>query len=84
MTEKTLFEVLLPATAKTYEFWVPQGVTVNDARNLIAGILADKEPSFFKPNAQTALYDMDTGDELNINAYISSFGYTNGAKLMLV
>jgi hypothetical protein len=84
VNEKTLFEVLLPATGKTYEFWVPLGITVHDACGLMAAILADKEPSFFKPNKQTALYDMATGDELDMSAYLATFEYVNGTGLMLL
>jgi hypothetical protein len=81
---KVLFNIMLPATGRGYELWVPKELTVSAATQLIARILAEQENRFFEPTGETALFDGVTGDELGINERIGALGYANGARLILV
>jgi hypothetical protein len=81
---KVLFNVMLPATGRSYELWVPKELTVSEATQLIARILAEQENRFFEPTAETALFDGITGDELSISERVGTLGYANGTRLILV
>jgi hypothetical protein len=81
---KVLFNVILPATGRNYELWVPKELTVFEATQLIARILAEQENRFFEPTRETALFDGMTGDELGVNERIGTLGYANGTRLILV
>jgi hypothetical protein len=81
---KVLFSVMLPATGKSYEIWIPKELTVFEAMRLVARILAEQESRFFEPTEETALFDGTTGDELGINERIGALGYANGTRLILV
>jgi hypothetical protein len=81
---KVLFDVMLPATGRSYELWVPKELTVFEATQLVARILAEQESRFFEPSKETALFDGVTGDELGINERIGALGYANGTRLILV
>jgi len=84
METKTLFSVLLPATNKTYEMWVPDELSVYDATRLICKILAEQEDRYFVPGQTSALYEKASGDELDINTRIGELGFVSGTQLMLV
>jgi hypothetical protein len=81
---KVLFDILLPATGRTYEIWIPKELTVFEATQLASRLLAEQESRFFIPNRETALFDRFSGDELDINERIGRLGYVNGAHLILV
>ena len=82
--KKTLFSVFLPATERYYELWVPDELSVYDAKSLISNLLKEHVGRHFVANATAALYDMATGVELDVNVRIQDLGFVNGAKLMLV
>jgi hypothetical protein len=81
---KVLFNVMLPATGRSYELWVPKELTVFETTQLVARILAEQENRFFESTRETTLFDGVTGDELGINERVGALGYANGARLILV
>ena len=48
MNAKILVEVLLPATGCEYEFRIPQTITVEQAADMIARLLSNKEPAVYR------------------------------------
>jgi hypothetical protein len=82
--KKTLFSVFLPAAEKYYELWVPDELSVYEAKSLIANLLKEHVGRHFEAGSTAALYDMATGVELDINVRVQDLGFVNGAKLMLV
>lgn len=84
MTNKTLFLVFLPATAKTYDLWIPNELTVYEATSLVCKILGEQESRYFIPKNTTALYDRLSGEELDINLFIRDLGCVNGTQLVLI
>ena len=82
--DKVLFDILLPATGRTYEIWIPKDLTVFEAAQLASRLLAEQESRFFMPNRETALFDRPSGDELDVNERVGRLGYANGAHLILV
>jgi hypothetical protein len=84
MGDKILFNVLLPATATSYELWVPLDITVAQATQLICRILGMAREALFKPQTSTMLFDRASGKALKPDIYIGDLGYCNGSRLILV
>lgn len=84
MNGKTLLNVMLPATKKTYDFWIPSDMTLHDASMLITGALESREKNFFTASEHNTLMAQDTGDLLDHNQTIESLGLIDGSRLVLV
>lgn len=84
MNGKTLLAIMLPATKKTYDFWVPSDMTLHDATLLITEALESREKHFFAPDAHNTFMAQDTGELLDHNHTIESLGLINGSRLVLV
>ena len=84
MSTKTLFSIYVPATQVTLEMWVPDELSVRDATQLICTVVSDREGRWYKPDANTALYDKLSGDELDVNVLVKDLGLVNGSQLVLI
>ncbi|MDR2672777.1 MAG: EsaB/YukD family protein [Coriobacteriales bacterium] len=84
MNNRILINVLLPATQKTYDFWVPGDATVHDATRFISGILSQRESSLFQGGDEDALALRDSGEILDHNLSFEEHGIRNGFELMLI
>jgi hypothetical protein len=84
MNDKILFSVLLPATGKYYDIWVPRELNVHEATVLMSRILAERESRFYTPSSTTALYFAADGLELRADICIGNLGLNDGARLILV
>jgi DNA-directed RNA polymerase beta subunit len=84
MSTKLLFNVLLPATGKSYDLWVPKELTVYEATQLISRLLSEAESRFFQVSGTNALYLRRTGEELRGDVYVGAMKFSNGTKLILV
>lgn len=84
MSEKILVSVKLPATRKSYDFWVPSDMSIHDAAGLISTLLEGREGDRFKANDGNALMLAYTGDLLDPNSTMGGNGLVNGSRLALV
>lgn len=93
MKDKVCLSVLLPATQATYEFRVPFDATVDEATQLMASILAAREPARFETHGDADLMLCGSvqeggGQELNPNetfrALVSQGVLTDGSPVALV
>jgi hypothetical protein len=84
LKDKTLFSIFLPATQKSYELWIPNELSVYVAKELVCKILADQEARYFISDANTALYEKASGNELDVNSRVGDLDYVNGTQLVLV
>lgn len=82
--EKTLVSVLLPATGREYDFWVPDDMLLKEVTVLIAEAMQVAEPSFYRRSSNAALMHNVTGAMLPPNVTVSEFGLTDGDRLSLV
>ncbi len=55
MKDKIMLDVLLPATQRSYEFRVPFDLTVDQAAQLMARILATREPASYEADGNADL-----------------------------
>ncbi|MDR2106593.1 MAG: hypothetical protein LBP24_04220 [Coriobacteriales bacterium] len=84
MSTKLLVNVLLPATGKSYDVWVPRELMVFECAQLIGRLLSEAEGRFYRAGPDTALYLRQTGDELRAEVYMGNLGFCNGTKLILI
>lgn len=82
--DKTLVSVLLPATGKSYDFWVPNDMNMREATTLISEAMQIAEPSFYKRSADAALMYIATGEIPPANATIAEIGFTDGDCFSLI
>ena len=84
MSDKTLFSVLLPATGKTYDFWVSDNMCMVDVNHLVAEAMQTIEPDYYAYSDDSALMYLHTGQLQNPAATVGEIGFTDGDKFMLV
>lgn len=81
---KTLFNVLLPATGRHYDFWVPDDMTMRDAAALVAEAMQVAEPAFYRKTPDAALMYAPTGEIQNPSATVAEIGFTDADRFVLV
>ncbi len=84
MNNKTLINVKLPATGKGYDFWVPDGMRMQDVSQLVCQAMQTIEPDFFRcTGMQTLMYER-TGQIQDPGATVGQIGFTDGDAFILV
>lgn len=81
---KTLFDVLLPATGRHYDFWIPDDMTMQDAAMLVAEAMQVAEPAFYRKTPDAALMYVPTGEIQNPSATVAEIGFTDADRFVLV
>lgn len=81
---KTLFDVLLPATGKHYDFWIPSDMQMQTAASLVSEAMQVAEPDFYRSSPDAALMMMDTGEIQNPSATPQAIGLTDGVRFVLI
>jgi hypothetical protein len=84
LREKTLLSIFLPATGKSYEMWIPDELSVHEAQVLVGRALEEQEEPYFALSETSALYEMTSGVELDVNMRIGELDFVNGTHLMFV
>lgn len=81
---KILFDVLLPATGKRYDLWVPDDMPMQQVSELVAEAMQVAEPAFYRKTPDAALMYAPTGQIQNPNATPAEIGFTDGDRFVLV
>lgn len=81
---KTLFNVLLPATGKHYDFWVPSDMQMQTATELISQAMQVAEQDFYHSSPDAALMLVETGEIQNPSLTPEVIGLTNGVRFVLI
>lgn len=82
--EKVMFDVVLPATGRHYDFLVPAELTMGDAAELIARAMQVAEPSYYEAGPDAALMYVPTGEIQDPAAVVSEVGFSDGSRFVLV
>ncbi|GAM12646.1 hypothetical protein [Mesobacillus selenatarsenatis] len=82
--DKVLVEVFIPASEKSYDVFLPQGILLHEIVYLLAGTMTELSQGYYSATPDTILCDRKTGTILNINQTVEEIGLMNGAKLMLI
>lgn len=81
---KTLFNVLLPATGRRYDFWIPSDMQMQTATELISQAMQVAEQDFYKASPDAALMMLETGEIQNPSITPEAIGLTNGVRFVLI
>ena len=81
---KILFDVLLPATGKHYDFWVPDDMPMSQASDLIADAMQVAEPGFYRKGSVAMLMYVPTGSIPDAQASAAYLGFTDGDRFVLM
>ncbi len=84
MNERTLLGIRLPATGRTYDFWVPDDMQMQEVVQLVCQAMQRIEPAFFRYDGKQALMHMPTGRILDPHASIVEMGLSDGALFVVV
>lgn len=83
MNDKILVNVLLPATGKTYDLWVPGDMTIHDAAPLITAILESREQGRFIATPENTLFSGETGEMIDPCLTVGQAGLVCGSRLAI-
>lgn len=81
--EKISISINIPAIGNTYEFMMPDSMSIQDAQNLIIRILSS-EYGISKNNKDLMLFDLKDNLALRLECSFSQLGISDGARLLLI
>lgn len=81
--EKISITVKIPALGSTYDFIVPNNMSVRNAQNLMIRILSS-EHGISDSNTDAMLYDMKDNTALRLECSFAQLGISDGAKLLMI
>ena len=81
--EKISITVRIPALDNTYDFIVPNNMSVQNIQNLIVKILSS-EYGISTTNNDVMLFDTSDNKALRLECSFAQLGISDGAKLLLI
>lgn len=84
MNDKVLLSVKLPATGKSYDFWVPIDMSMGSVSRLVCEAMQNIEPDFYLATENSTLMYVRTGQIQDPSAVVGEIGFANGDRFVLV
>lgn len=81
--EKISITVKIPALGNTYDFIVPNNMSIRNAQNLMIRIL-NSEYGISDVNTDVMLFDLNDNAALRLECSFAQLGISDGAKLLMV
>lgn len=81
--EKISITVKIPALGNTYDFIVPDNMSVRNAQNLMIRILSS-EYGISDNSNEVMLFDMGDNKALRLECSFAQLGISDGAKLLMI
>ena len=81
--EKISITVKIPALGSTYDFIVPNNMSIRNAQNLMIRIL-NSEYGISDKTTDVMLVDMNDQQALRLECSFAQLGISDGAKLLLI
>jgi len=81
--EKISITVKIPALGNTYDFIVPNNMSIRNAQNLMIRIL-NSEYGISDESTDVMLFDMSDNTALRLECSFAQLGISDGAKLLLI
>lgn len=81
--EKISITVKIPALDSTYDFVVPNNMSIRNAQSLMIRIL-NSEYGISDNNTDVMLFDMSDNTALRLECSFAQLGISDGAKLLLI
>lgn len=83
LMEKISITVKIPALGGTYDFIVPNNMSIRDAQQLMIRILSS-EYGISDKSTDVMLFDMNDNTALRLECSFAQLGISDGAKLLLI
>ena len=81
--EKISITVKIPALGCTYDFIVPNNMSIRNAQNLMIRIL-NSEYGISDVNTDVMLFDLNDNAALRLECSFAQLGISDGAKLLMI
>lgn len=81
--EKISVTVKIPALCSTYDFIVPNNMSIRNAQNLMIRIL-NSEYGISDVNTDVMLFDLNDNAALRLECSFAQLGISDGAKLLMI
>lgn len=81
--EKISITVRIPALGNTYDFIIPDNMSVQNVQNLIVKILSS-EYGISNTTNNVMLFDMSDNKALRLECSFAQLGVSHGAKLLML
>ena len=81
--EKISITVKIPALGDTYDFIVPNNMSIRNAQNLMIRIL-NSEYGISDVNTDVMLFDINDNAVLRLEYSFAQLGISDGAKLLMI
>lgn len=81
--EKISVTVKIPALGSTYDFFVPNNMSIRNAQNLMIRIL-NSEYGISDVNTDVMLFDLNDNTALRLECSFAQLGISDGAKLLMI
>lgn len=81
--EKISITVKIPTLDSTYDFIVPNNMSIRNAQNLMVRILSS-EYGILDKSKEVMLFDMNDNTALRLECSFAQLGISDGAKLLLI
>ena len=81
--EKISITVKIPALGDTYDFIVPNNMSIRNAQNLMIRIL-NSEYGISDVNTDVMLFDINDNAVLRLECSFAQLGISDGAKLLMI
>ena len=81
--EKISITVKIPALDSTYDFVVPNNMSIRNAQKLMIRIL-NSEYGISDNSTDAMLFDMSDNTALRLECSLAQLGISDGAKLLLI
>ena len=84
MDKKTLLTIRVPAVDKSFDFWIPDHLSIDDVTKLVQELILESEHRLFKASAAATLYLEADGLELDLDNKVSEYAFVDGTRLVLI
>lgn len=81
--EKISITVKILALGSTYDFIVPNNMSIRNAQNLMIRIL-NSEYGISDVNTDVMLFDLNDNEALRLECSFAQLGISDGAKLLMI
>lgn len=81
---KYLVDIYLPACGKRYDVYLPAGIKVGEATNLLINMMESLSKNNFKGTKNTVLINADNGNLFDCNVTVHDAGVRNSSRLILI
>ena len=84
MNNKALVEIVVPATSREYDVYIPLDCKMSEVIKMVASAINDLSEGNYKATDEAVLCDAGSGIIYNVNIEVAELGIKTGSRLMLI